>query len=1130
MQTNNPIEILRKQLLGSHPLRNDMSYENIDLLFLHIAKNFAGIASLITCYNSLIWSVRNFASRMTEFKKYVSIQPMVKYDGRGQVIYSEKSHYAPNVFLREKGVHQRISIAGKKIDGSFEDIILIPFMFGCEFCITSGLNPEQLHAIGEDAGYSGGFFIKDGSPKFILAHEKVSHNLIMSTFEAGTTNLTTSLKTQDDKNNSIELCVVKSSKKEERGLYLLKSTCFNSEMTIEVINVIKQIYVLLARGTAFVPHNEKETYLSSMCCKSSLVAFIDDLVEMVCSDLKDYIIFDPKDLELSDRNDVLVAKGETMQKALIELFSSDDIRAAHTTGSHLISLEYYPQLVVECIFPSIKNFEKKALVLMKMLCQFRLVEQKTIRPSNRDDLGNKSYLNSAELFRKDLTKNSGERLGSKFSNKIYEPTATVETGDSEVFESLEIGNPLKMLSQITTLSTPMSNHSRCVEVRAIHSSHIQHKCVKQTPSGPKLGLITHMAIHCCMTRAHNRNDIENLILSIVKKPKNVKGEKTLCVNSIPFTTANANELELIKSSLKKSPRYYDVAFAPEIYMVNNEVRVLGYNILHDGGRLYSPLFTTEKLNELKANNVDLNAFISGKSLEKLIAEGLIEMVAAIEMSYYVIAERWNSDLTGKHYALMHQSSIYGLTGSCAPMLNHNPGGRAIHETSMAMSALTMGSTNMPSLSETSSKLLLTTEKPVVSTLYNELFSNYFANGVMTTMALVIRQDNNEDAFACSSNFAKSIITQRNHTVEIEIGQGIKIGVPETITLNNRAKYHAIHSDTNLPIKGTRLKFGDCIFAMYQVIKTQVSRDEGMIEENEIVNLSKFVERNHEGFISKIKIINDTNGITRYRITISFFCSIQRGDKFATRYSQKGVIGGIINDNKLPVVIEGRNKGLVPEMYYSPMSVTSRATPGVSLEMFLSNYGILTNKTINATSFTMNMDRLKQIADELGSLDTRLADNEFFETIQYPDGTIAKVFIFPVYVRPLVQTSYEKLKACSIIAHSKNKLTRQATRGSEIGGIQEGDMELNTLASHSATELIHRLYSSQSDEVTVVICHSCGHYNDKLGIVTDMTTDYTNIKCARCKEKNLRRTETNYGAIRLYYQGLTAGSRVAYFPL
>lgn len=1110
---------LLETLSSNNSMRNNLDYTFEDLLSIYILSNISNISSIINGYNKAVEFIRDFASVNERIQKsgYIRVNIQVKVIVEGVVMYYDRSHYEPSEFIKNKNKHIYIAIRGEKEAEKINDLILLPFMVGCKWCKTYKKNPKALHNMGEDASSFGGYFLIEGAMKFFLAQEKVAHNMIFTTLKSvsavASENIETTLKIQDNKNNSVEMTIYRQKEK-----YYIKTSAF--KIRFELTKLFKQIYL-------FIKNPSDRTMLKKLnSCMSSIETydkFMNDIIDFTAGNMKNYVIFDFQNTEEKP----ITTLEETMEEARKSLFPNDEIGKAYLTGkTDIDGVDKFPYIVIESLFPSVENYEKKAFLLMKMLVQQLFTEQKIIKVSNRNDVGYKFYATPGEVLKIEITKDDGGRFHN--NNGVFKPKTTASTGSNNVFETLSSDNIFGTLSQITTLSTPMSEHSRTTDVRSVNETHVGYKCLFETPSGSKVGLVTHMATHCCVSTTKKKEDIYDIILNVLenstgrRQTKTKKNEKTVSVNSLPYTTVDNKEFIEIKNRIKRNVDFMDVAIVSEFYEFEGKVQISSYNIYCDGGRLYRPLYNVEGLLEYgliktakngpktqEDEDRAINNFIKENTFENLVKKGIIEMVFAVELKTIVISEhRKNIDPSLHNYSEINPVNIYGLVSSCAPMMNHNPGGRAIHESAMAKSAQTPGSTNALSLSETSSKKLQTSEPALVTTIYNEKIANHCGSGVNAIVGILITGTNIEDAFTVNKRFAKSVMMQITTTTEIIIqqiqGVVVKQGRPPIENIVS-SKYHAIDSVTGLPIIGSKLRVGDAIFAMYHITL------EGT------VNKTEFVEEGKEGIVTNIKTIESEN-TTTYRITISLFKQVDEGDKFAFRYSQKGVTGSIEKYENMPYIESGPDAGLRPDLLFSPLSLSSRATPGLNIELLLGVYAALTGQSINATAFNITIDEIERIKNELNN-DTNFKHVETF--IDPKSGERIKIMYGVCYTRILKHTSRDKQKACSHLRYTIEKSTRQPSRGGTNGALRDGFMELNTTAAHSAVHLINSIYKKQSDAIAIYVCEKCGHLNDRF--------NSNNQICTKCMTTSVVRIESTYAIVMLHHWLLAAGIKFNMFP-
>ena len=619
-----------------------------------------------------------------------------------------------------------------------------------------------------------------------------------------------------------------------------------------------------------------------------------------------------------------------------------------------------------------------------------------------------------------------------------------------------------------------------------------------------------------------------------------KTRKLISVNSVPFATVNYYTYIDIRNTFKRDYRYMDVAIMEDIFEINTEsgektYYTGSYNILCDGGRIYRPLYNSKVIKDLGlTNDKAMNEYHNNnRSFEKVLSDGVIEMVFPLEMEYFNIASNYRN-IKSERYAEIDPYCIYGVVSSCARMFNHNPANRCMHECQMKKAALTFGSTNLKNMFETTMKLLHTAQQCLVTTKTNEFFGRYSKNGINVHLGILIDTNNVEDSYVIHDRLARSIETEKTFVIDCVLNEGETPGISEQND-NKRKIFHAIDRDTGLPEINHYLDVGDVVFGKYKQEVIKQKRDDGTEEEIiQSVNKSQYIEEGKNGFVKKIKTIQQDK-VKIHKITISIIKPAEVGDKLASGGSQKGIISLIQQYNLMPRIIQGKKKGVVVDALFSDLSLCSRATPGVVHELHLGNYAVEFGKCVDATSFTVNHARLTRINDELVA---RGHNPWGVEICKDPKtGAVFPLMVGVIHLAVLKHTAFDKQKASSCLNSSVDKSTRQPSKGGPTGALRIGYMDSNALMSHGAASIIHALLCLQSDRVAVHICSDCGHLCDRYNDDPEFLNANPRVKyCPKCTnvndpnpKANIARVIIPSAAVKAHALLLEVGIKLSMFP-
>ena len=233
--------------------------------------------------------------------------------------------------------------------------------------------------------------------------------------------------------------------------------------------------------------------------------------------------------------------------------------------------------------------------------------------------------------------------------------------------------------------------------------------------------------------------------------------------------------------------------------------------------------------------------------------------------------------------------------------------------------------------------------------------------------------------------------------------------------------------------------------------------------------SVLLKAGENGIVDSV-VFTETTGATRIvKVRIRTLRIPEKGDKFASRHGQKGVIALIVNPEDMPFTQEG----IVPDLLLNPHSIPTRLTFGHLLEMLAGKSGAVMGKHVDGTAFaTSGKERLESYGKEL----EQNGFDKHGEEVLY-DGMTgrpfkAKIFTGVVYYNRLYHMVSNKMQV-----RSRGKvqiLTHQPTEGkARQGALRFGEMERDALIGHGASLLLKERMLDQSDKTAVLICKQCG---------------------------------------------------------
>jgi len=438
------------------------------------------------------------------------------------------------------------------------------------------------------------------------------------------------------------------------------------------------------------------------------------------------------------------------------------------------------------------------------------------------------------------------------------------------------------------------------------------------------------------------------------------------------------------------------------------------------------------------------------------------------------------------------NSMFSGVANTAPKANHQPSPRFTYQASMCKQALSYGNIVKYAFFGASDKWQIAPRRSSFETIAEQPF---LLNSVPITEGTIlmigVHKNGYEDPTVMSRSYAERMMryekTQTYKTTETITSAYIDRIVKPDVKINSSGRDVYRHLDPNgLPRIGSIIREGDCIIGKIRTMRETKKED----------SVSLYAGVGDVGEVIAIQITCGEENSENYRI-ICVKTSHRRfqvvGDKLASRYAQKGVIGDmiggdigdedffgpfvgrIIDDKEMPFVRGGPNHGMRVDLIFNPAGFPSRMTCGKLIEIQTSKASLYTEERVNASTFvSTDIEHYSNILVENGM------DKWGNELMSHSDGEIMidsttgqpyKAFVGPCAYQILRHQVLDKIQARA--TGRNDPLTRQPIGGRyNRGGLRLGEMERDALIAHGSTRVMQERLMKSSDQYKTIYCNNC----------------------------------------------------------
>ncbi|MGI6637174.1 MAG: DNA-directed RNA polymerase subunit beta [Minisyncoccales bacterium] len=233
---------------------------------------------------------------------------------------------------------------------------------------------------------------------------------------------------------------------------------------------------------------------------------------------------------------------------------------------------------------------------------------------------------------------------------------------------------------------------------------------------------------------------------------------------------------------------------------------------------------------------------------------------------------------------------------------------------------------------------------------------------------------------------------------------------------------------------------------------------------EVKDTSLVMEHGKRGRVIGVKVFSremghklDPGVIKRIEVEIAELRRVEAGDKLAGRHGNKGIISKVLPVEEMPYLEDGTPVDII----LNPLSVASRMNIGQILETHLgwaahkNGYVAITPSLSGADEDDIKKELKKAGLPETGSV--KLFDGRSGEAFPQP------ITVGMIYMMKLIHMVRDKIHMRSIGPYSL--ITQQPLGGkAQFGGQRLGEMEVWALEGHGAAYTLQEMLTIKSDDV------------------------------------------------------------------
>ena len=744
------------------------------------------------------------------------------------------------------------------------------------------------------------------------------------------------------------------------------------------------------------------------------------------------------------------------------------------------------------------------------------------------DAGKLSFTNIGDIF-------SSKKITSAFRYALAtgnwgiqsQKGTTAQTGIAQMISRMTI---VSTISYLRKVNTPIAREGKSPKPRLLHHTAWGIICCVESPEGGACGLVKTLSMLAHVRVGTHSGAIKEQLNLICEEDPNMyrllDTPGSVKSNGVPLMI-NGNLYMYLKDEetavrtlekVRDLRRSFVLPFDTSVSMVDKTV-----HIESDPGCLLRPLIRVSELKRIP--HIIRNTTTFELLWDTLLKEKVIEYVdKQEEMTLRVSLWPTKEIEPGVTHSEIDPALICGICAGLIAFPDCNQAPRNTYQSAMCKQALGIHATNYPVRMDTVSHILVSPQKPLVTTRIEDIVHASDApSGVNIMVAIMLYTGyNQEDSVivnkdALERGLFRSVKYQcykdeeKTNGADQERFENPKD--TEEITGRRVADYRKL-DDNGIVSVGTKIVSGDAIIG-----KTIVTTELGEGARRTVKRDRSILAKNEDSIIDAVLHSFNRDGSKSVKVRTRVTRTPIVGDKVSSRMGQKGVIGATLPQCDMPFTADG----MCPDIIVNTHAIPSRMTIGQLKEELLAILCSLQGEIGDGTMFRDSS--IEYICDCLQQAGYDSTGSTYLYSGMTGERYESKIFMGPTYYQRLKHMVKDKNHARS--RGPVQMLTRQPLEGrAREGGLRFGEMERDCVISHGAAHFLQDRLMNNSDPCVATICGK-----ESCGVLAHPAAENTYIRnksafCKKCNDGSCVKDMACPYAFKLLLQELMAMNIVA----